>query len=59
MSSNEFTVRYAKTERQDDGRKYVLMYENDELKKKVEVSDMSHYFIRDVIENWNDGLINV
>ena len=40
-----------------DGKKMVYCYDEGELQKKIDVSEYSHYFIRDCIENWNDGII--
>jgi hypothetical protein len=38
-------------------RKFVLCYDDTELVKKIDVTDLSHYFIRDIIENWCEGIL--
>jgi len=48
--------RYA-VSKKEDSKTFVYCYEQDELKKKIDVTEYSHYFVRDCIENWNDGII--
>jgi hypothetical protein len=49
-------TRYCKTVIEQD-KKYVHCYENDVLVKKIDVTSVSYYFIRDVIENWIDFIL--
>lgn len=49
-------MRYA-VSKKEDTKTFVYCYEEDELKKKIDVTNYSQYFVRDCIENWNDGII--
>lgn len=50
-------IHYEEVPYSTEEKKFVLCYDDTELVKKIDVTDLSQYFIRDIIENWCEGIL--